>query len=134
MCPTASAMIFTALDAHLASADSEENCAPALGNGVVVLLHDAVKGLASAMGLAHQGLRLLELGPDACGLRMQDKTSPRVQPSALAQWRSIVKLCARLCMCDVARTPGYLYLQTFPPACNDVLTYIMTLWQALFRF
>ena len=61
--------------AHLASADGKENGAPALGNGTVVLLHGGVEGFAGAVRLAHQGLRLLELRPDACGLCMHAKTS-----------------------------------------------------------
>ena len=77
---TPSALPSATHEAHLASADGEEDGAAPLGNGVVVLLHGGVEGFASAVGLAHQGLRLLELRPDAGGLRMQGKTSPRVQP------------------------------------------------------
>ena len=92
MRPTASASTLAAHATHLAPADGEENGAPALGDGVVVLLHDAVKGFAGAMGLAHQSLRLLELRPDAGGLRMQGKTSRGVQPSAMAHWCSAVEM------------------------------------------
>lgn len=56
---------------HLASADSHEQAALTLPDGAVVLLHDCVKSLTSALGLCHHLLQGCQFPPNAIGLQVR---------------------------------------------------------------
>jgi len=68
-------MISFAPKSHLASADGKEDGALAPGNGIIVRLHNLVKGFSCPMGLTHQGLCTLQLSPYPCCLCKGDKSA-----------------------------------------------------------
>ena len=78
-------MISFGTKAHLASADSEEDGALALGNGIIVRLHGLVEGFSCPMGFTHEGLRTLQLSPYPCCLCKGDKSAHGANCSAVRQ-------------------------------------------------